>query len=304
MTNGDSAKPRVLILGGLGMLGHKLCQILSPKMDVWTTVRRDADLLRSTEILDADRVLDGVDARKPDTMLRALDMVEPDAVVNCIGIVKQLPEARDPVVAIEINSLFPHRMAKLCAERSVYLIHISTDCVFSGVRGMYVEDDPSDAQDLYGRSKALGEIMGSNCLTLRTSIIGRELRGRRGLIEWFMAQKGKTVRGYTQAVFSGITSQAFAKIIGRLVQREQRLEGLYQIAAHPICKYDLLNLVKRAYSLDVSIEPFAGVVVDRSLDGTLFRTETGLAAGDWESMVGELADDPFDYDNWRQAHAA
>ena len=295
---------RVLVLGGLGMLGHKLCQVLSPEMDVWASVRRDANVLCSTGIIDDDHILDGVDARKLETVQTAMDTVEPDVVVNCIGIVKQLPEAQDPALSIEINTLFPHRLAEFCSERETYLIHFSTDCVFSGRRGMYAEDDPPDAQDLYGRSKALGEVARPGCITLRTSIIGRELRGQHGLLEWFVAQRGRSVRGYTRAIFSGLTTQALSEIIARLILREQRLEGLYQVASSPISKYDLLNLVKSAYSLSVEIEAFPDISVDRSLDGTRFHAETGLATEGWDSMVRRLANDPFDYDDWRRLHDA
>jgi len=286
------------------MLGHKLCQHLSPQMDTWATVRRDSDVLRGTGFVDDGRILDAVDARKPETVQAAIDAAEPDVVVNCIGIVKQLPEAQDPALLIETNSLFPHHLAGFCSDRGIYLVHISTDCVFSGQRGMYTEEDPPDAQELYGRSKALGEIVQPNCLTLRTSIIGRELRGQHGLLEWFIAQQGQSVHGYTRAVFSGLTTQVLSEMIGTLIARKQRLEGLFQIASSPISKHDLLSLVRDTYSLPVEIEPFPDIVVDRSLDGTRFYTETGLSSGSWVSMVGRLANDPFDYDDWRQAHDA
>jgi len=273
-------------------------------MDTWATVRRDSDVLRGTGFVDDGRILDAVDARKPETVQAAIDAAEPDVVVNCIGIVKQLPEAQDPALLIETNSLFPHHLARFCSDRGIYLVHISTDCVFSGQRGMYTEEDPPDAQELYGRSKALGEIVQPNCLTLRTSIIGRELRGQHGLLEWFIAQQGQSVHGYTRAVFSGLTTQVLSEMIGTLIARKQRLEGLFQIASSPISKHDLLSLVRDTYSLPVEIEPFPDIVVDRSLDGTRFYTETGLSSGSWVSMVGRLANDPFDYDDWRQAHDA
>lgn len=295
---------RVLVLGGLGMLGHKLCQVLSREMDVWATVRRDADVMRSTGILESGRIIEGVDAQKPETLCSAMGTVQPDVVVNCIGIVKRLAEAKDSALSIEINSLLPHRLANLCAGVGAYLIHISTDCVFSGRRGHYVEDDPSDATDLYGRSKALGEIVRPRCLTLRTSIIGRELRGQHGLIEWFISQKGRRIQGYTRAIFSGLTTHALSEMIAMLIVRETRLEGLYNIASTPISKYDLLNLAKSAYALAVRIEPSPDLVLDRSLDGTRFFTETGIVTKGWDAMLSQLVLDPFDYDGWRGAHDA
>jgi len=153
-------------------------------------------------------------------------------------------------------------------------------------------------------SKALGEFVRPNCLTLRTSIIGRELRGQHGLLEWFIAQQGQSVRGYTRAIFSGLTTQVLSEMIAKLIARKQRLEGLFHVASSPISKHDLLTLVRDTYSLSVEIEPFPDIVVDRSLDGTRFYTETGLGSESWASMVARLANDPFDYDDWRQAHHA
>jgi len=295
---------RVLVLGGLGMLGHKLCQVLSGEMDVWATVRRGADVLCSTGILESERIIEGVDAQQTSTVRSALLTVQPDVVVNCIGIVKQLPEAQDPALSIEINALLPHRLANLCAEVGAYLLHISTDCVFSGQQGDYTEDDRSDATDLYGRSKSLGEVIRPHCLTLRTSIIGRELRGQHGLIEWLLSQQGQCIQGYSRAIFTGLTTQALSELIAKLIARTPRLEGLYNVASTPISKYDLLNLVKSAYYLSVRIEPSPEVVIDRSLDGARFLAETGLIVKGWDSMLSQLALDPFDYDEWKGAHDA
>jgi len=224
--------------------------------------------------------------------------------VNCIGIVKQLDAAKDSALSIEINSLLPHRLADCCSDLGAYLIHISTDCVFSGSRGQYSEDDLLDAQDLYGRSKALGEIDRANCLTLRTSIIGRELRGQHGLLEWLFSQRGKSVQGYTHAVFSGLTTYALSRLIALLILRESRLDGLFNVASTAISKYDLLNLASNAYNLAVRIKPSPDPVLDRSLNGSRFFKATGLSVQEWDVMMSQLALDPFDYDEWRGAHNA
>ncbi|HEY3229779.1 MAG TPA: sugar nucleotide-binding protein, partial [Roseiflexaceae bacterium] len=167
---------RILILGAAGMLGHKLCQAYHNRFDTWATLRGGAREFASYELIAADRLLVGVDADNFDSVVRALATVHPDVVINCIGIIKQLPSAKDPIISLVINALFPHRLANLCQAAGARLIHISTDCVFAGRKGMYTEDDVSDAEDLYGRSKYLGEVGAAGCLTLRTSIIGRELR--------------------------------------------------------------------------------------------------------------------------------
>ena len=185
---------RVLVLGAGGMLGHKLCQLYRTRFDTWTTVRSTNGAVRRYDLLAPDRILEGVDASRLPSIASAVDRVQPDAVINCIGIIKQLREAKNPLPSLTINALFPHQLAEICRASQARLIHISTDCVFSGRKGMYRESDVSDAEDLYGRSKFLGEIGGPGCLTLRTSIIGRELSTTSGLIEWFLSNRGGQVR--------------------------------------------------------------------------------------------------------------
>src|SRR5208337_3297169 len=196
----------VLILGATGMLGHKLMQTLSREHTVTGTVRRNASALAADPVFSKMDILGNIDAGTFETVRTAIDRVNPDVIINCIGIVKQLPAAQDPLQSIAINALFPHQLAQICRKKNIRLIHMSSDCVFSGRKGQYTEEDPSDADDLYGKTKYLGEIGGTGCLTLRTSIIGRELDTSHGLIEWFMSNEGATVHGYKTAVFSGLTT--------------------------------------------------------------------------------------------------
>lgn len=291
---------RVLILGAAGMLGHKLCQSYRERFDTWATVRGNGQTLSRYNLLVPERLLGGVDADNFDSIFRALATVRPDVVINCIGIIKQLPSAKDPIVSLEINSLFPHRLANLCQAIGARLFHISTDCVFSGRKGMYTEDDSSDAEDLYGRTKFLGEVSGPGCITLRTSIIGRELQTSSGLVEWFLNNRGGRVRGFSRAIYSGFTTQTLAGMIADLIERFPTLSGLYQVSSEPINKYDLLCLIRDSFELPIEIEQFADFQLNRSLDSRRFRGTTGFTPPDWPSMIEDMASDQLQYVEWRK----
>jgi len=293
---------RILILGGSGMLGHKLAQTLKDRFDTYVSFRQSVEAYFRLDF-DTARSLGGVSAQDLDSVARAIARVRPEAVVNCIGVVKQDAAAKDPITSIEVNSLFPHRLANLCGTASARLIHLSTDCVFSGRKGNYCESDLTDAQDLYGRTKVLGEVDCDSCLTLRTSMIGRELRSSHGLIEWFLAQRGKAVRGFKRAVFSGFTTRALADVIGDIITDHAQLRGTWHLAAEPINKFDLLSLVRQTYGLDVEIEADETFVCDRSLDGGRFRQATGFTPRPWPEMIAQMAKDTTPYEEIRRDHA-
>jgi dTDP-4-dehydrorhamnose reductase len=277
----------VLVLGGSGMLGHVLWRTCAERFDAHTTVRGDELSGPAAEVLDPDRTITGVRVEEPASIARALDATSPDAVVNCIGIVKQAVD--DPGHAFDVNADFPHQLAAGCRERGARLIHVSTDCVFSGRRGAYTELDLPDPVDTYGRSKLLGEPAMPGALTIRTSMIGRELATSNGLLEWFLSQSGGAVRGFQRAVFSGPTTPVLSRAIADVIENHQDLDGLWHLGAAPIAKYDLLLLLRDAFNTDVEIEPDDSVTIDRSLDAARLRTETGFQAPGWPEMVSELA---------------
>lgn len=279
---------KVLVLGGTGMLGHKLWQVFSTHFDTYVTIRGSLGACRHSEIFDPRRTIEGVCADRLDSVIRALDQVHPEVVVNGIGIVKHHFQGRDPLAAIGINAYFPHRLAQLCGAAGCRLIHISTDCVFSGNNGNYSESDVPDATDLYGRTKLLGEVDQPGCLTIRTSMIGRELGWAHGLMEWFFEQEGKTVAGYTRAIFNGLTTRALAEMFVQVIRNHPHLEGIWHIASEPVSKYDLLCLVKAIYDLRVEIRPDDTFRCDRSLNGERFRQETRLEAPAWPRMIEEM----------------
>lgn len=279
---------RVLVLGASGMLGHAVLRVLAagPGFEPTGTVRSEAAARRLPPALH-DKVVAGIDIDNFDTLARAFAEARPHAVVNCVGLVKQLAAADDPLAAIPVNALLPHRLARLCAVAGARLVHVSTDCVFAGTRGLYKEDDPADAPDLYGRSKRLGEVDYPHAVTLRTSIVGHELGSAHGLVEWFLSQQG-AVRGFTRAVFSGLPTVELATVIRDRVLPDAALSGLYHVAAAPISKHDLLTLVASRYGKAIRIDPDDSVVVDRSLDAARFERATGYAAPPWEELVRRM----------------
>jgi dTDP-4-dehydrorhamnose reductase len=281
---------RVLILGASGMLGNAMLRILSQSeaCEVRGTAR-SAGVLRHFEPSLAQRIVTGIDVENVDALTTLLADVRPSVVVNCIGLVKQLAQADDPLSALPINALLPHRLARLCGLVGARFVHISTDCVFNGRKGSYLESDPSDAEDLYGRSKYLGEVAYPHSITLRTSIIGHELSSAHGLVGWFLAQEG-TVKGYRKAIFSGLPTVELSRIVRDVVLPQPELSGLYHVAAEPIAKYDLLQLVRDAYGKAIAIEPDDSVAIDRSLNAERFRKATGYVAAPWPELVARMRD--------------
>jgi dTDP-4-dehydrorhamnose reductase len=225
-----------------------------------------------------------VDVLDSDALTAALARVRPDVVVNCVGLVKQLGSAKDPLAALPLNAMFPHRLARLCELLGARVVHVSTDCVFRGDRGMYTERDTPDADDLYGRSKLLGELDELNAVTLRTSIIGRELGSRNGLVDWFLNETGG-VRGFTRAIFSGLTTDELSRVILERVLPQPQLRGVWQVSVAPITKYDLLVLLRDTYGRSTTITPDHSLVLDRSLDSTRFRDATGYVPPAWPAMI-------------------
>ncbi len=285
---------KVLILGGSGMLGHRLWINLRKEHEVWATVRQTSSPFPERPEFPLKYVRTDVDSSNFDQVTRALASIRPDLVINCIGLIKQKGDlASDPIMSISLNALLPHRISLICRAAKIRMIHISTDCVFSGKKGSYMESDQSDAEDLYGRTKFLGEVAyPPHSLTLRTSIIGRELKTRLGLIEWFLSQKdGDTIRGYKRAIFTGFTTDELSRIIMNNVIPHPELTGLYHVSSDPINKYDLLQVVNQAFGRKINILPDEDFLMDRSLNSTRFRQATGYQPPSWPDMIQEMAKD-------------
>ena len=290
---------RIVIFGGSGMLGHRLWMDLSRAHDVWITIRGTSSSVPPLPGVDRSRISDDVDALDFDNVIRAFASIQPDLVLNCIGLIKQHPLSADPLSIIEINARLPHRLSLVCRTARVRMIHISTDCVFSGRKGQYTEEDIPDAEDMYGRTKLIGEVRYPHTLSIRTSLIGRELHSRYGLTEWFLRQRGP-IKGYLETIFSGFTTQAFAKVLLDHVIPNPGLSGVYHVSSEAISKYELLRLMNDVYGHGIEIQADAEVRCDRSLDSTRFRALTGFAPPSWPQMIREMATDPTPYDEWNR----
>lgn len=293
---------RILVLGGTGMLGHKMFQVLKERFpDTFCAIRNSKRDERLTKIslLQSENVIDGVNAEDFASLQKMLVERRPEWIVNCVGIVKQRAEAKAALPSVALNALLPHWLADRCLAWGGRLIHISTDCVFSGKVGGYTEDSPSDAEDLYGRTKYLGEVAAENAITLRTSIIGRELFHRESLLEWLLSQEKKRVMGFRRAFYSGVTTNHLAEVVGDIIQLHPRLSGLYQVTSQTISKRDLLCLLRDAYRLEVEIAPDDAFHCDRSMLGDRFRRATGYVCPPWPKLVAQLASDPTPYQHWR-----
>jgi dTDP-4-dehydrorhamnose reductase len=280
---------RVLILGGDGMLGHRLLRQFAPRHETRVTLHQPLDAYRQFGLFDRGNAYDSVDVLDAARIIEIFSDFKPQAAINAAGIVKQRADMKDEVLSVEINGLFPHLLARVCRAHGTRLIHLSTDCVFSGKQGNYNENDRPDPEDVYGFSKLLGETDGRGALTLRTSMIGPELQRKTGLVEWFLAQKGKMVQGWRQAIFSGFTTAELARLIEKLIATHPDAHGLYHASSAPISKLDLLSALNHRLRLGTSIVPDDAFKCDRSLDSTRFRTAFGYVPPTWDSMLEELA---------------
>jgi dTDP-4-dehydrorhamnose reductase len=283
-----SEKSTVLVLGATGMLGSAVLRFFaqSPGYSVIGSAR-SIDAARLLPHALHERIISGIDVHDADGLLQLFDRVRPDIVINCVGLVKQLAGVDDPLTALPINSMLPHRLLRVCKVARSRLVHISTDCVFDGAKGMYREADVADAKDLYGLSKYLGEVHEPPAITLRTSIIGPELNSAHGLLGWFLAQRTAT-KGFTRAIFSGLPTVELARVIRDFIIPNADMSGLYHVSAAPISKHDLLLLVAREYGKSIDVVPDGNLIIDRSLDSTRFREHTSYVPPSWPQLVRSM----------------
>lgn len=289
MSHDDATPPmRVLVLGASGMLGNAVTRRFAedPRFAVIATVRSPS-IAEAFPAVVRPMLLAWDDIGHADNLEALFDYARPQLVINCIGLVKQIPGGSSVLSALPLNSMLPHRLARLCGLVGARLVHISTDCVFSGDKGGYVESDCPDARDIYGLSKFMGEVDYPHAITLRTSIIGTELTGARSLVGWFLSQQGR-VRGFRRAIFSGLPTCELARVIRDVVVPLPDLHGLYHVSTAPIDKYTLLRLVADRYGHGIDIVPDDTLEIDRSLDSTRFREATGYCPPEWPALVAEM----------------
>ena len=280
---------RLLILGGSGMLGHQLWRGLHAQHDTWVTLRRPVADFAVHNLFDEAKAIQFDDITDDTALERTLGQAKPEAVINCVGLIKQRDEASDEALTLRVNAEFPHRLAKRCGEAGARLIHFSTDCIFAGTKGNYTESDPSDAADLYGQSKHQGEVADAHSVTLRTSVIGHELGTNLALLDWFLSQRGQAISGFTKAIYSGFTTLEMARIVDRILTQHPALSGVWHVASEPISKFALLQLCREKLGWEGVIEPNDEFVCDRSLNADRFNQATGYTPPSWEAMISELA---------------
>jgi len=277
------------------MLGHKLVQIWENRYQVWTTVRNNFQHYERYKIYKRDRTFENINVQNISSVKKTIEQIKPNVVINAVGVIKQVPLAKNVINTLSINSIFPHQLSELAEKFHFRLINISTDCVFSGEKGNYCESDLADARDLYGQSKHLGEVVTKNCLTLRTSIIGREIETAHSLVEWFLSNRGKSVKGFVNAIYTGFPTVVIADILSNLIENHPGLWGLYHVSSEPINKFNLLSLINEAYQAEIEIEPFEDFVIDRSLNSNKFREATEFEPTDWNEMIRKMAADDAVY---------
>jgi dTDP-4-dehydrorhamnose reductase len=277
---------KVLVLGATGMLGNAVFRQFShdQRYQIYGTLRNSSNVLDFPQSVQP-YLISNVDLLNQDILTSILARLQPEVVINCVGLIKQLSQSKDPLAVLPINAMLPHRLAQLCALCDARLIHVSTDCVFSGRKGLYTESDISDAEDLYGKSKYIGEIHDlSNVVTLRTSIIGHGITCNSSLIDWFLSQK-TTVKGYTKAIFSGLPTVELARVIQDHVIPNHDLQGLYHVSSAPIDKLSLLKIVAEIYQKNIDIVPDNEISIDRSLNSDRFKQKTGYEPPTWPELI-------------------
>jgi len=292
-----SVQPKtVLILGAGGMLGHMATRVLAENFEVFGTTRgNETSVPMLGKFLSKDSWITGVNVVNDQEVERVLDLIKPDAVINCVGLVKQKMDNSSYIESIEVNALLPHKLYLLCQKYGSKLIQISTDCVFTCDPGMKSQTDTPNAADLYGRTKFLGEVDYGTALTLRTSIVGRQISGQESFFEWVLSQRGKTANGYVNALYTGLTTFALSRVISEVLSNHFSLSGLWQVASEPVSKYELMKKLNSELTLDIDIREDTDFQCDRRLDGSMFTKKTNISIPTWDEMIGQFSNDQVNY---------
>jgi dTDP-4-dehydrorhamnose reductase len=292
----NSQQKKVLILGAGGMLGHMATRVLGENFEVFGTTRGSVSSIPLLgKFLSEESWIPGVNVLNDEEVERVLDLIKPDVVINCVGLVKQKMDNSSYIESIEINALLPHKLFLLCQKYNSKLIQISTDCVFTCDPGMKSQADRPNASDLYGRTKFLGEVDYGTALTLRTSIVGRQISGQESFFEWVLSQRGKTANGYVNALYTGLTTFALSRVISEVLSNHFSLSGLWQVASEPVSKYELMKKLNSELTLDIDIREDTDFQCDRRLDGSMFTKKTNISIPTWDEMIGQFSSDQVNY---------
>ena len=285
---------KLLILGGSGMVGHSLIKKLSNQYEIFSLLRKHPDMDSNQffeKVLPKNQCIFIDDINEYEHLNNTVKKISPNIMINCIGVIKQRDKNENGLHMVRINSLLPHLLNEICNKNKIKLIHLSTDCVFSGTKGNYQESDNPDPIDEYGESKLLGEIKKGNALTIRTSFIGPELFNKKSLFEWVKSQKNGEIDGFENAIYSGLTTLAFSKIIENIIDKHQDLNGIWHISSNPISKFDLIEMINQKFNLKIKINRNSSFRCDRSLNSSKFQEETKIQIPSWKTMIDNLYKD-------------
>jgi dTDP-4-dehydrorhamnose reductase len=289
---------KVIILGVSGLIGHKLLQKLSTDFEVYGTLHREKSKYKNLALFSGQKIIENIDINEFDVLKGVLCAVNPDVILNCVGITKRKMDVNKPLDAIMVNSAFPHRLAKWSRYHKKRVIHFSTDCVFNGKIGNYNETSEASADDTYGKTKYLGEINYDHTLTIRSSFIGQELFDKTELFEWFLSQNGKQIKGFKNTLYSGVSTTYMAIVVKDIILNHPNLSGLYQLAPEkPISKFDLLTLAKKVFNVDVDIIADTDHIHHPTLDASKLRKAINLKVPSWEEMMARMLADKNLYSN-------
>jgi len=290
---------RILILGGNGMIGHKMYQIISKNhQDTWVTLRNSLSSYSYSEIYNFTKVIDNIDLVNFKLLLKQLDLINPDVIINACGITIRRGIDALKSNSIILNSALPHFLKEWVTSNNKRLIHFSTDCVFSGAKGDYLDNDNKDAYDLYGSTKSMGEVIDSKyAITLRGSMIGSELENKTELFEWFLKQKNKTIKGFSKVIYSCITTTKMAEIVIKLIDHYQNISGIYNISSKPISKFELLKLWNDFFDINANIEIDKSYTSNKNLISDNFFRTISMEQPDWVELSSQLKIDNLLYNN-------
>ena len=284
-------KIKVLIIGGNGMIGSELLRSLklfNKNLEVKATLRNKLNHYDIYLIYNNKDCFFKINVFEIDNIKDLIKLYKPNVIINCVGVTKQKINDFSLDKVKYINSNFPHKLYKLCNKESIRLIHLSTDCVFSGNRGEYKFNDIADAKDIYGQTKKEGEIIHDNSLTIRKSTIGYEMNKPHGLLEWFLCQKND-VLGFKNAIFTGVSTIELSKFISHIICKHQELSGLLHLRGPKIDKYSLLKKIKYFFNLDhINLKVDEKYICDRSLNEDRLLSKLNYSIPCWDTMIKDL----------------
>ena len=284
---------KILILGGDGMIGHKMAQVLSNfNHEITVSIREQRELTKQCFSSQVKVFL--IDFLK-ENVVTFLNRVKPDVIINAIGITIRRGVNEHVSDAIYINSYFPHQLANWAGIHNKRLIHFSTDCVFSGFEGSYSEDATPNASDYYGKTKGLGEVLSKNALTLRSSMIGPELFNKTELFEWVINSKEKEINGFSRVIYSGVTTVYMARLVVDLIENHKDFNGIYNMASNPISKFELLSLINDNFDLGLVINKDQNIISNKTLDASKIENELGIKSPSWNELIIDLKKDYINF---------